>query len=262
MPFPAPKDYVTPARRARRRLWKDGTVVTKTWKTMTTGLAAAGVVVAAAISGPGAAAAPLPGGSSSSAVKLGISLQLPTAVSYGDTALGAVSVSQAVGTSVYAVAGLPVQLQQLRGGSYVTVTSGVTDGRGVAAFSFTSRRTATWRAVVKQGSKQLTSRPRTVVATSVVTWAGRPDTDVRHGVKTEYKITLTPGQGAVGQFQIATAAKPKSWRTARLGSAGFGGVFSGTVVFPAAGTWLLRGVSKPTATAASGTTSVLKVTVR
>jgi hypothetical protein len=237
-------------------------VVTKTWKTVATGLAAAGVAVAAAISGPGAMAAPLPGDGTSSAAKLGITLQLPSVVSYGDTALGAVSVSQSVGTSVYPVAGLSVQVQQLRGGSYATVISGTTDSRGVAAFSFTSRRTGTWRAVVRQGSQQFTSRPRSVVTTAVVTWAGRPDGDVRHGVKTEYKMTVTPGQGVVGQFQIATAAKPKSWRTVRVGSAGFGGVFSGSVVFPSAGSWLVRGVSRPTATAASGTTTVLKVTVR
>ena len=237
-------------------------MVTKAWKTVTTGLAATGVVVAAAISGPGAAAAPLPAVSSSSATKLGISLQLPSVVSYGDTALGAVSVSQTAGTSVYPVAGLAVQVQQLRGSSYVTVITGTTDARGVAAFSLTSRRTGMWRAVVKQGSRQFTSRPRSLVTTAVVTWAGRPDTDVRHGVKTEYKLTVTPGQGAVGQFQIASAAKPRGWRTVRVGSAGFGGVFSGSVVFPSAGTWLVRGVSRPTATAASGTTTILKVTVR
>ena len=236
-------------------------MVTKTWKTVATGLAATGVAVAAAISGPGAAAAPLPGVSTASVTKLGISLQLPGAVSYGDTALGAVSVSQTTGTSVYPVAGLPVQVQQLRAGSYVTVISGTTDARGVAAFSFTDRRTGTWRAVVRQGSQQFTSRPRTVVATAVVTWAGRPDSDVRHGVKTEYKMTVTPGQSAVGQFQIASAAKPRGWRTVRVGSTGFGGVFSGSVVFPSAGTWLVRGVSRPTATAASGTTSVLRITV-
>ena len=236
-------------------------MVTKTWKTVATGLAAAGVAVTTAISGPGASAAPLPGATSSSAAKLGISLQLPGVVSYGDTALGAVSVSEAAGTSVYPVAGLSVQVQQLRGGSYSTVISGTTDSRGVASFSFTSRRTGTWRAVVKQGSQQFTSRPRTVVTRADVTWAGRPDTDVRHGVKTEYKMTVTPGQSAVGQFQIASAAKPRGWRTVRVGSTGFGGVFSGSVVFPSAGTWFVRGVSRPTATAASGTTTVLKVTV-
>ena len=236
-------------------------MVTKTWKTVATGLAAAGVAVTAAISGPGASAAPLPASSASSAAKLGISLQLPSVVSYGDTALGAVSVSETSGTSVYAVAGLPVQVQQLRSGSYVTVISGTTDERGVAAFSLTNRGTGTWRALVKQGSQQFTSRPRTVVTTADVTWAGRPDGDVRHGVKTEYKMTVTPGQGAVGQFQIAGAAKPRGWRTVRVGSTGFGGVFSGSVVFPSAGTWLVRGVSRPTATAASGTTSVLRVTV-
>ena len=233
----------------------------KTWKTVATGLAAAGVAAAAAISGPGAAAAAPLGIGTSSAAKLGISLQLPGSVSYGDTALGAVSVSSSLGTGVYPVADLPVQVQQLRAGSYVTVTSGLTDARGVAAFSFTSRRTGTWRAVVKQGSQQFTSRPRTVVTRADVTWAGRPDTDVQHRVKTEYKITVTPGQSAVGQFQIASAAKPRGWRTVRIGSTGFGGVFSGTVVFPTAGTWLVRGVSRPTATAASGTTTVLKVTV-
>jgi hypothetical protein len=236
-------------------------VVTKTWKTVATGLAAAGVAVTAAISGPAASAAPLPGDGASSVAKLGISLQLPGVVSYGDTALGAVAVSQAAGTSVYPVAGLPVQVQQLRGGSYSTVISGTTDSRGVASFSFTSRRTGTWRAVVKQGSQQFTSRPRTVVTRADVTWAGRPDTDVRHGVKTEYKMTVTPGQSAVGQFQIASAAKPRGWRTVRVGSTGFGGVFSGSVVFPSAGTWLVRGVSRPTATAASGTTSVLQIVV-
>lgn len=237
-------------------------MVTKAWKTVTTGLAATGVVVAAAISGPVAAAAPLPGVSSSSAAKLGISLQLPDVVSYGDTVTGAVSLSRPTGTTVLPVAGQSVQVQQLRGSSYVTVSSGVTDGRGVTSFSFTSRGRTTWRALVKQDGRQLTSRPQTVLTSAVVTWAGRPDTDVQHGTKTEYKITLTPGQGAVGQLQIASAAKPKGWRTVRVGQAGFGGVFSGTVTFPSAGTWHIRGISRPMAKVASGRTSVLTVTVR
>jgi hypothetical protein len=171
-------------------------------------------------------------------------------------------VSDVQGGSSNPVPGAQVQIEQLRGGSYVTVTRGQTDAGGVVSFSFTSRSNTIWRAVVRSSSGQTySSRVRSTASVADVTWSGRPDDDVRHGTKVSYKVRVVPGQGATAAFQIATAARPNRWQTARRGTVPFTGVYSGSVVFPKAGTWRLRALSLPTGSNASGVSSTLTITV-
>lgn len=191
-----------------------------------------------------------------------IKLSIPADAKVGSNVTGFIQVTDTAGTIYTPVPNVAVALQQKRGLGYIDVADGLTDETGRFAVSFTSRANTTWRAVLKPttGAK-VYSTSVVSTASAQVTWAARPVMTAVHGKAVSYGFRVSPATGMSGQLQIANTAKPGKWILVKSVPIPAAGVLTQKVVFPTAGTWLVRGASVGNATNAAGYTTALTVAV-
>ena len=192
-----------------------------------------------------------------------IKLTLPkNAVSIGQNVTGQIAVVDTIGKDTAPVPGATVALQQMRGKSYVTMADGETDANGQFAVSFMSKTNATWRAVLKPASgKEMYTPVVTTKASAMVSWAARPDMEVKANTSTVYAFRVTSGASTNGNLEYALASAPTKWTVVKATSVPANDIIRQAVKFPKAGTYLLRGASAATATTAPGYTTSLEIEV-
>lgn len=160
------------------------------------------------------------------------------------------------------VAGVEVGLEEKRGTKYIEIASGLTDENGTFAIAFTSDTNASFRAVLKPATgKPVYGALVKTSAVAQVTWASRPTMTAVKKTKVTYSFRVNPEQGTA-QLQIANTKTPKTWIKSTAVKVPNNGVVTTYVIFPAAGTWFVRGASVANTSNVAGYTSSITATVR
>jgi hypothetical protein len=194
-----------------------------------------------------------------------VKLSLPATGKVGANVSGSIQVTDSNGVVASPVPGVEVALQQKAAGqaAWVDVLDDVTNADGQVKVSFTSRANTTWRAVSRPATgAALYSTTVITTSTAVATWAARPDTDVTHGTAAPYSFRISPVTAGTAHLEIAKSSAPTKWTPGQNVVIPSSGVVTRSVVFPSAGSWLVRGATTATASNAAGYTTLLAVTVR
>ena len=192
-----------------------------------------------------------------------VKLTLPTASKVGANVTGFIQVLDSNTVVTSPVAGVEVALQKKTAGAkaYVDVADDLTDANGQVTVSFTARANTTWRAVLKPATgAPLYSTTVLTTASAQLTWASRPDVDVVHGAKAQYSFRITPVTAPTAHLEYASSTTPTKWTLAKSLPVPPNGVVTQSIVFPFAGTWLVRGATASTPANAAGYTTTLTVT--